>query len=415
MINTSDFQDLESSQGILLGATSADFPPFEFLATDENGDEQIVGFDIEVANAIAEEAGFNLVFEDRSFPTLFDSLANNEFDFVIAALNETPERLQVADFSDAYYEETIAIVSQDNDPILGVEDLANQTIGAQESSSGINILEDLQNTVEGLNIAIFDEQEEIVSAVETGAIDGAITVDVVAEFIVEDIPSLTFTSLPELGGFEAKIAFPQGSPLVDAFNDAIANLQENGVLEDLESMFFDTDTINEPEESIQVKFQPNIGTVEGDIVEIDSSSELVFAGSGDDLIDASNSQGGNRIYGSSGDDTFILGRDDVLFGGEGEDIFFNQATGENQVTGGADADQFWIAVAEIPDVALIIRDFELDLDVIGVAGIGALSATDLSFNQDGDNTIIGFNNQDLAIVQGVDASSLEQNATFILE
>ncbi len=406
--------EFELFQEELLVGTSADFPPFEFLEPDENGVDQIVGFDIEVAKAIADEIGVNLVFENRSFPTLFDSLENNELDFVIAALNETPERLEVADFSEAYYQETIAILSNNNDAILEIEDLANRTVGAQTGSSGVDILEDIQNTVEGLEIVTFDGQEEILSALETEEIEAAITVDVVAEFVTQDNPSLTFEPVPELGGFEAKIAFPKGSPLVDDFNDAIADLRENGVLEDLEEEFFNITAVDDPEEMPQAEFEPNFGTVDGDILEIEGSQELVFAGSGNDLIDASNSQSGNRIYGGSGDDTFILGRGDILFGGEGEDRFFNQAAGENRVTGGADTDQFWIAVSEIPEAAFTITDFELDVDVIGIVGIGALSVADLSFSQEGDNTIIGFDGNDLAVFQGVDASNLEQSATFTI-
>jgi hypothetical protein len=126
-------------------------------------------------------------------------------------------------------------------------------------------------------------------------------------------------------------------------------------------------SLEEKEKPSSAEFEPNFGTVESDVLKIGSSNELVFLDSGNDLIDASNSQNGNRIYGSSGDDTFILGTGDILSGGEGKDIFLNQAAGDNQVTGGLDTDQFWIAVAEIPETVLTITDFELDADVIGVA------------------------------------------------
>lgn len=404
-------EEIELSREEISGATSADFPPFEFFSLDENGNNQIIGFDIAVANAIGEEINSNIIIEDRDFTTLFDSLANDEFDFVIAALNETPERLEVADFSDPYYSETIAFLSNGDSPILELEDLSNRTIGAQEASSGIGILEELQDSIEELNIVTFDEQEEIVAAVETGEIDGAVTVDVVAEFIVNDNPSLSFKPFPELGGFEARIAFPNESPLVNEFNVAIANLKEDGVLEDLEEEFFGTDS-DEQEESYESGPKLDFGTVEDDLLIVENSSELVFSGSGNDLIDASNSRGNNRIYGSAGDDTFILGRGDTLSGGEGEDVFLNQSAGENIVTGGAGADQFWIAVAEIPDTAITITDLELDVDVIGVAGIGASSTTNLNFRQDGSNAIVSFNDRDLAIFQEVDAISVEQNAFF---
>ncbi|MEO0935459.1 MAG: calcium-binding protein, partial [Cyanobacteria bacterium J06641_2] len=56
---------------------------------------------------------------------------------------------------------------------------------------------------------------------------------------------------------------------------------------------------------------PEFGTINADIVEVEGSNGIIFAGSSDDLIDASiSSEGNNRIYASSGDDTVILGSSD---------------------------------------------------------------------------------------------------------
>ena len=178
----------------------------------------------------------------------------------------------------------------------------------------------------------------------------------------------------------------------------------------------DFDDITVTVSGLDVTEEPESNTIFGttgdDTLEIAGTEQLVFAGEGNDLIDASASQGNNRIFGGSGDDTFILGTGDVLTGGAGADSFFNQAGGDNRVTGGADADQFWIAVAELPESAMIITDFALDTDVIGVAGIGATSTTDLSFSQNGNDATIAFDGTDLAILQGIDVSDLEQNGTF---
>lgn len=59
-----------------------------------------------------------------------------------------------------------------------------------------------------------------------------------------------------------------------------------------------------------------------------------------------------------------------------------------------------------------ITDFELDKDVIGVAGIGASSIDDLTFSQDGDNTLISFDGRDLAIIQSTDTNTLQDSASF---
>ena len=96
---------------------------------------------------------------------------------------------------------------------------------------------------------------------------------------------------------------------------------------------------------------------------------------------------------------------DRAFGGDGDDRFFAQTVGENTITGGADADQFWIAVAQIPEAVNTITDFMSGEDVIGIAGLG-IGFDDLSITAiEGDALISGLDSE-LAILQGVDAASL---------
>ena len=70
-------------------------------------------------------------------------------------------------------------------------------------------------------------------------------------------------------------------------------------------------------------------------------------------------------------------------------------------------------MSSLPELASTITDFELEIDVIGVAGIGASSTADLSFSQDGDNTRISFDGTDLAIFQDINANALENSASFV--
>ncbi|MEM7580192.1 MAG: D-alanyl-D-alanine carboxypeptidase, partial [Cyanobacteria bacterium P01_A01_bin.80] len=152
--------------------------------------------------------------------------------------------------------------------------------------------------------------------------------------------------------------------------------------------------------------EPVFGSLEGDIIEVSGTSQLIFGGSSDDLIDASiGSEGGNRIYGSGGGDTFIMGTGDRLIGGDGDDKFFTTSGSDNTITGGAGADQLWIATAEIPEAANIITDFISGEDVLGIAGLG-IGFDDLTITQQDDNTLIAANGSDLAILQGVGADSL---------
>ena len=152
--------------------------------------------------------------------------------------------------------------------------------------------------------------------------------------------------------------------------------------------------------------EPVFGSLEADIIEVSGTSQMIFGGDSDDLIDASiGSEGGNRIYASSGDDTVILGSLDRIVGGVGDDKFFTMSGGDNIITGGEGADQFWIVTAEIPESANIITDFTSGEDVLGIAGLG-IGFDDLSITQQDDNTLIVANNSELVILQGINADSL---------
>ena len=155
--------------------------------------------------------------------------------------------------------------------------------------------------------------------------------------------------------------------------------------------------------------EPVFGTSSGDTLVVNKSNQLIFAGAGDDLIDAIASTGNNRIYGGNGNDTFILGKNDTLFGEDGNDRFFARSGGGNVLTGGNGADQFWIVSGEIPAKANTINDFTVGEDVIGVAGSGASFGT-LTFTQQNQDLLVSFNSSNLAVLKGIQASNLNANS-----
>lgn len=159
--------------------------------------------------------------------------------------------------------------------------------------------------------------------------------------------------------------------------------------------------------------EPVFGSLDGDTFDaavtegFSGTDELTFGGADNDLFDTSNGGGGNRLYGQSGNDDFLLGSKDRALGGAGDDrFFFPEAGGNNTITGGAGADQFWIVTAEIPESANIITDFDqLEGDVLGIGGLG-IGFDQLTLSDDGGDAIVAFEGNDLARLLAVDFSSL---------
>lgn len=103
--------------GVLVMGTSADYPPNEFH-TEVDGKDTIVGFDVAIAQYIADDLGVELKVVDMSFDNLCINLAKGDFDIVIAGMASTEERLKSVDFSDPYFKQQQAILIRAEDDAL---------------------------------------------------------------------------------------------------------------------------------------------------------------------------------------------------------------------------------------------------------------------------------------------------------
>jgi hypothetical protein len=147
------------------------------------------------------------------------------------------------------------------------------------------------------------------------------------------------------------------------------------------------------------------GTPGPNELNIFDSPVIVFAGDSNDVVDGSQSPGGNRYYGGNGDDIIFASVYDRSFGGNGNDTLF-AGEGNNILHGGSGADQFWIAMADFPSSANTIADFEEAVDLIGIGGLG-ITFGDLSITQNGDDALISALGTDLAILTGIQATALD--------
>ena len=152
---------------------------------------------------------------------------------------------------------------------------------------------------------------------------------------------------------------------------------------------------------------------EGDDELLAGSGDRMMGGKGNDLLDASVGSGDNFLLGQEGNDIFFLGESDRMMGGDGDDNFFVTDGGNNIITGGEGKDAFWLATGELVTEANTISDFEVDADVIGVAGLGITSTEELTFTQIGDDAAISFSEFDLAILRNTQISDLQTTATFV--
>lgn len=123
------------ANGKLVLGTSADYAPFEFH-TEINGTDTIVGFDISIAQYMAEQLGVELEIVDMSFDNLLISLNKGDFDIVLAAMSSNEERAKAVDFSNEYYlsNNVILVQKQNADKYTTKESLQGMSMAAQKGT-----------------------------------------------------------------------------------------------------------------------------------------------------------------------------------------------------------------------------------------------------------------------------------------
>lgn len=218
----------EQEEKLLKMATSADFPPFE--SRDAEGNFE--GFDIDLANLIAEELGYELEIEDMKFDGLIGALQADRIDMVMSGMSATDKRKKNVDFSTTYHHSGEMFVTTADSAIESLEDLEGKTVGVQLGTIQEEGAETLSEEY-GFEVKKVDDsglliQELNSNRIDVGYMDKTVGVGYVNEQDLKGFDDPTMSS-PGMG-----IAFPKGSELVTDVNDVLKKLEEEGKIQELE-------------------------------------------------------------------------------------------------------------------------------------------------------------------------------------
>jgi polar amino acid transport system substrate-binding protein len=223
--------------GTLTMATSADYPPYEYVETT-GGTEEIVGFDVDIARHITTELGYDLEITNIDFNGLIPALQAGRADFVMAGMTPTEERLQNVDFSELYYDAKQTIVFPSGGGIATPADLEGKTVGVQLGSIQEGLAEDLAAETPGMKLSPLNRINEIVQELKSGRIDAAIIEDTVAAGFLANNPDLEAVEIPEEGPVGSAVAFPKDSELTSEFDRVLAEMESSGLMAELVAKWF---------------------------------------------------------------------------------------------------------------------------------------------------------------------------------
>ena len=219
-------------EGKLHMSTNAAFPPYE-MTTDDGGFE---GIDVEVAQAIAEKLGLELVVDDMGFDAALTAVQTGQSDIAMAGITVTPEREEVMDFSDSYATGVQVVIVKEDSPIQTVDDLANaDMIGCQAATTGYIYCSDTpENGGYGEDhVTAYENGALAVMALVNGQVDAVVIDNEPAKSFVEQNEGLKILDT-EFAVEDYAIGFAKGNTaLRDAVNAALSELIADGTVQSI--------------------------------------------------------------------------------------------------------------------------------------------------------------------------------------
>ena len=227
---------------IRIGVEGA-YPPFSSVGPDG----RIVGFDIDIANALCAQMKAQCTLVQQDFDAMIPALQAKKIDAVIASMSATPERLKVVDFSDKYYNTPARLIAKIGAALDGTPaGFKGKKIGVQRST-----IHDRYATAKfgGATIRRYTKQDEVFLDLASGRIDATLVDSVAGDNGFLKLPAgkgygFVGPAYDDAAffGTGVGVALRKGdAALREQLNAAIKAIRANGVYKTLQAKYFDFD------------------------------------------------------------------------------------------------------------------------------------------------------------------------------
>ncbi|HFU9349962.1 TPA: ABC transporter permease subunit [Staphylococcus aureus] len=218
-------------RGELRVGLSADYAPMEFEHT-VNGKTEYAGVDIDLAKKIAKDNNLKLKIVNMSFDSLLGALKTGKIDIIISGMTSTPERKKQVDFSDSYMmTKNIMLVKKDKvSEYKDIKDFNNKKVGAQKGTEQEKIA---QTEIENASITSLSRLPDVILALKSGKVKGAVVEKPVAEAYLKQNPKLGISNVKfNEEEKDTVIAVPKDSPkLLSQINKTIKEVKDKGLID----------------------------------------------------------------------------------------------------------------------------------------------------------------------------------------
>jgi len=223
---------------VLVVGTGSTFRPFGFTTPDK----KIVGFDIDIMNAVAAHQGLRIRYESTPFSAIFPALENGDRDIVVAAITNTPQRRERADFSNPYMAAQLVLLLRPGVQATSLADLKDRRVGVGlNSTADTAVSESFGRT--SSSVRRFENTPLLLEELNQGGIDAAVGDVSVLTFYQRNNPEKRFKVMADIRFSQAYlgIAVKKGnSALLARINAGLKHVIESGEHARIHSKWFGT-------------------------------------------------------------------------------------------------------------------------------------------------------------------------------
>lgn len=212
-------------EGKLTMATNAYFPPYEYYEGSE-----IVGIDAEIAKAVADKLGLELVIEDMEFDSIITAVSSGKADMGLAGMTVTEERLKNINFTDSYAQGVQVVIVKQGSEIQSIDDIAGHNIGVQLATTGDIYAQDDFGTD---YVVEFNKGNDAIMALLSDKVDCVIIDNEPAKSFVAANEGLVILDTEYVTEDYAACISKDNEALLTAVNEALADLTANGTIQSI--------------------------------------------------------------------------------------------------------------------------------------------------------------------------------------
>ncbi len=219
------WQRMEESGTLRVGLDPT-YPPFESI--DDRG---LVGIDIDLAEAIADDLNLQVNFSHFGYDGLYDALLTGQVDLLISAMAILPEKTKDFTYSLPYFDAGQILISEARDDIRGIEDIDKAAIAVELGSAGHVLANQLERSLANLVVKTYRSADEALISVIDQEADVAIVDSITGRLFLSGAPELEYSSIPASSESYAIVVRSDDEDLLEHLNTSLDGIVQEGLLE----------------------------------------------------------------------------------------------------------------------------------------------------------------------------------------